>query len=102
MWLLGLTFGSNNAMYFGTNAFVPDYLVSHGRADLIGPALGWLNGAQFLATFILMVAAERLSGRTWPYLVFGPITFASLVGIILSERRVDRRVGRRASASRPR
>lgn len=25
LWLLGLTFGSNNAMYYGTNAFVPDY-----------------------------------------------------------------------------
>ena len=84
IWMLGLTFGCNNSIYFSTNAFLPDYLSSHGRADLIGPGLGWLNGAQFLATFILMAAAERLAGRTWPYLLFGLMTIASLVGIILA------------------
>jgi CP family cyanate transporter-like MFS transporter len=83
-WILGFTFGSNNSIYFATNAFLPDYLASQGRADLIGPGLGWLNGAQFLATFILMLAAERLSGRTWPYLVFGLMTIAALVGIIFT------------------
>src|SRR5712692_5896333 len=40
IWLLGLTFGSNNAIFFGANAFLPDYLASIGRADLIGAALG--------------------------------------------------------------
>jgi len=83
-WILGLTFGSNNSIYFSTNAFLPDYLASQGHADLIGPGLGWLNGAQFLATFVLMLAAERLSGRTWPYLVFGLATVASLLGIIFT------------------
>jgi CP family cyanate transporter-like MFS transporter len=83
-WILGLTFGSNNSIYFSTNAFLPDYLTSHGRADLIGAGLGWLNGAQFLATFILMVAAERLTGRTWPYLVFGLMTIAAVLGIIVT------------------
>jgi CP family cyanate transporter-like MFS transporter len=83
-WVLGLTFGSNNSIYFATNAFLPDYLTSQGRADLIGPGLGWLNGAQFLATFILMLEAERLAGRTWPYLVFGTMTIAAVVGIIFS------------------
>jgi CP family cyanate transporter-like MFS transporter len=83
-WLLGLTFGSNNSIYFSTNAFLPDYLASQGRSDLIGPGLGWLNGAQFLATFILMLAAERLSGRTWPYVVFGTMTIAAVVGIVFA------------------
>ena len=36
IWLLGLTFGANNSLYYGTNAFLPDYLASAGRADLIG------------------------------------------------------------------
>jgi CP family cyanate transporter-like MFS transporter len=83
-WILGLTFGSNNSIYFSTNAFLPDYLASHGRVDLIGFGLGWLNGAQFLATFILMLAAERLSGRTWPYFVFGSMTIAAVIGIIFA------------------
>ena len=68
----------NNSIYFSTNAFLPDYLASQGHADLIGAGLGWLNGAQFLATFILMLAAERLTGRTWPYLVFGLMTIAAI------------------------
>src|SRR5688572_24132883 len=83
-WILGITFGSNNSIYFSTNAFLPDYLASQGHAGLISHGLGWLNGAQFLATFILLVAAERLTGRTWPYLVFGLMTIAALVGIIFS------------------
>ena len=83
-WILGLTFGSNNSIYFSTNAFLPDYLASQGHSDLIGAGLGWLNGAQFLATFILMLAAERLTGRTWPYLVFGLMTIAAIVGIMLT------------------
>jgi CP family cyanate transporter-like MFS transporter len=84
IWILGLTFGSNNSIYFSTNAFLPDYLKSQGHTDLISAGLGWLNGAQFLATFILMVAAERLTGRTWPYLVFGLMTIAAIIGIIVS------------------
>ena len=83
-WILGLTFGSNNSIYFSTNAFLPDYLASQGHSDLIGAGLGWLNGAQFLATFILMVAAERLTGRTWPYLVFGLMTIAAILGIMFA------------------
>ena len=85
VWLLGLTFGANNSMYFGTNAFVPDYLVSHGRADLIGPALVALNGAQLVASLLLLPVAGRLQGyRALPYLVFGPISFLAALGLILS------------------
>jgi CP family cyanate transporter-like MFS transporter len=37
-WLLGFTFGSNNAAYYGANAFLPDFLAGQDRSDLIGPA----------------------------------------------------------------
>jgi CP family cyanate transporter-like MFS transporter len=85
VWLLGLTFGANNAMYFGANAFVPDYLVSHGRADLIGAALVALNGAQLVATLLLIPVAARLQHwRSLPYLLFGPISFLSAIGFVLS------------------
>ncbi len=46
IWLLGLTFGSNNSTYFATNAFLGDYLASLGKPELLGAALGWLNGSQ--------------------------------------------------------
>lgn len=85
VWLLGLTFGSNNSIYFGSNAFVPEYLVSHGRADLIGPALAALNGAQLVATLLLLPFANQLQRwRSLPYLVFGPISFLSVIGLVLS------------------
>jgi MFS transporter, CP family, cyanate transporter len=85
VWLLGLTFGANNSMYFGTNAFLPDYLVNHGRADLIGAALVALNGAQLIATLLLIPVAGRLQNwRSLPYLVFGPISVRSALGLIWS------------------
>lgn len=84
-WLLGLTFGSNNSMYFATNAFLPDYLESIGRADLITGALTWLNLAQVVASFVLMWAAQRLQHRAWPYLVFGAGSLAGLLGIVFAD-----------------
>ena len=42
-----------------------------------------------------MVAAERLTGRTWPYLVFGLMTIAAVLGIIFTHRRLGRCFGRR-------
>jgi CP family cyanate transporter-like MFS transporter len=83
VWLLGLTFGSNNALFYGVNAFLPDYLVANGRADLTAAALGWMNGAQMIASTLLLVTAERLQRRVWPYLVFGPGTFLGVLGIML-------------------
>jgi len=79
IWLLGLTFGCNNAVYYCINAFLPDYLAGIGRADLIGTALGWLNGSQLIASTLLLVTAERVQQRAWPYLVFG---LAPLAGVI--------------------
>jgi MFS transporter, CP family, cyanate transporter len=83
IWLLGITFGCNNSIYFAANAFLPDYLARLGRPDLVGAALTFLNGAQLLASFILMGTADRVLGRTWPYLVFGPLTIVALFGIVL-------------------
>ena len=79
IWLLGIGFGSTNALYFGANAFLPDYLVTQGRADLIGATLAWLNGSQLITSFGLLWLAERVHRRAWPYLVFGPLSLAVLV-----------------------
>jgi len=84
-WLLGLAFGGTNALYYATNAFLPDHLVAHGRPDLVGAALAWLNGSQLIASCILLVAADWLHRRTWPYLVFGPLTVAGLLVMVLGD-----------------
>ena len=82
IWLLGLTFGSNNALFFAANAFLPDYLVSIGRADLTGAALGWMNGSQLIASTLLLLTAGYLQGRAWPYAVFGSATLVAVLGIV--------------------
>ncbi len=84
-WLLGLTFGSNNALFYGINAFLPDYLASIGRADLTGAALGWMSGSQLIASILLLVTAEHVQRRAWPYLVFGPAPLAGVLGILWAD-----------------
>jgi MFS transporter, CP family, cyanate transporter len=81
-WLLGLAFGANNSIYFTANAFLPDYLAHQGRPDLVAAALASLNGSQLLASFLLMATADRVLGRTWPYLVFGLLSIVALIAII--------------------
>jgi MFS transporter, CP family, cyanate transporter len=81
IWLLGLTFGSNNALFYGAAAFLPDYLASIGRADLTGAALGWMAGSQLVASTLLLATADHLQRRAWPYAVFGSAALAGVVGI---------------------
>jgi CP family cyanate transporter-like MFS transporter len=83
IWLLGITFGSNNAAFYGTNAFVPDYLVSMGRTDLIGPVLGCTNSSQVVTSALLLLFAERLQRRVWPFLVFGLAPLVGVAGMLL-------------------
>jgi CP family cyanate transporter-like MFS transporter len=82
LWLLGLTLGSNNSAFFATNAFLGDYLASQGNANLLGPALAWLNGAQVLAPLILLTMAEQMQRRAWPYLVFGPVLLLAFLAMM--------------------
>jgi CP family cyanate transporter-like MFS transporter len=83
IWLLGFTFGSNNSPFFAANAFLGDYLASCGQADLLGPALASLNGAQVVALVLLFVVAGRLQRRAWPFLLFGPLMLAGFLGLIV-------------------
>lgn len=82
IWLLGLTLGSNNSTFFGANAFIGDYLASQGKAYLFGPAVAWLNGMQTAAPLLLLIMADRLERRAWPFLVFGPLLLAAFVAFI--------------------
>jgi CP family cyanate transporter-like MFS transporter len=79
---LGVAFACNNSIYFGINAFLPDFLAAQGRSDLISAALGVVSGAQLVASFILLLIGERLHRRAWPFLVFGSITAATLVALM--------------------
>jgi CP family cyanate transporter-like MFS transporter len=85
LWILGFALGTNNALFFAVNAFVPDYLTSIGRSDLIAATLGWLNGSQLVGSFIMFMMPERLQRRSWPFTVFGPLTTLGLIGIVLTD-----------------
>jgi MFS transporter, CP family, cyanate transporter len=68
---LGLIFGTANALYFATNAFLPGRLIEAGRPDLVNPALTALNLGQLPASFILIAFARHLERRIWPFAVAG-------------------------------
>jgi MFS transporter, CP family, cyanate transporter len=83
IWLLGCTLGSNNALYFATNAFLPDYLDSIARRDLIGLALGCMSASQLVTSTLLLPAADLLLRRAWPYVAFGLATVVGVLGVVL-------------------
>lgn len=82
VWRLGVLFGCINAIYFSANAFMPIYLASKGRADLIGDALLALNLGQLPASLLLLGIAGKLERRAWPYVVAAALALASIGGIV--------------------
>jgi CP family cyanate transporter-like MFS transporter len=84
IWRLGLILSSVNSVYFNANGFMPSYLTSAGRADLVGPALTALNFAQLPASFLLLGFAQRLERRAWPLVVLGFAMLFALAGVAMT------------------
>jgi CP family cyanate transporter-like MFS transporter len=72
---IGLVMGMASAAYFGTNAFVPDFLDQTGRHNLISPTLAVLNASQLLTAPAVALWHRVLTGR------FGFISSAVLMGL---------------------
>jgi CP family cyanate transporter-like MFS transporter len=83
IWRLGIMLGTVNSMYFGTNAFLPDYLSHTGSRDWISPALTALNVGQLPASALLLVFAGRLERRVAPFIVCGALCLVATAGILL-------------------
>jgi CP family cyanate transporter-like MFS transporter len=83
VWRLGLLFCCINAIYFSANAFIPIYLTSADRPDLISGALTALNFGQLPASLLLLALAGRLERTLWPYLVSGLLSLVSIAGLVL-------------------
>jgi CP family cyanate transporter-like MFS transporter len=81
VWQPGLMFGMGTSMYFGANAFVPDYL-SNGHSDLISSTLTALNIGQIPASVLLLLVAGKIERKSWPYVVCGFLSFVAVVGIV--------------------
>jgi len=82
IWRLGLILGSVNAMYFVSNAFLPDYVTAVGRPDLISSALTALNVGQLPASFLMLGLAGGLVKRPSAYAITGALSLLSLVGML--------------------
>jgi MFS transporter, CP family, cyanate transporter len=60
---IGLIMGMASTVYFGTNAYVPDFLDQTGRHQLITPTLAVLNGSQLLTAPAVAIWQRVLTGR---------------------------------------
>ena len=81
-WYLGLIFGCASAVYWGSNAFIPDYLQATGRAGLVAGALTALNGGQIPASILIGAFSTRVIAHRWPFIAMGAATSLSLVGFL--------------------
>jgi CP family cyanate transporter-like MFS transporter len=82
IWRLGFMLGTVNAIYFATNAFIPDFLRAHGMAEWISAALTGLNAGQLPASFILLAYASRLELKVWPIAACGALCVISTGAIV--------------------
>ena len=81
-WRIGLTFGSVTSTYFCLNGFLPAHLAASSHQELVSATLTALNSGQIPASLLLLVAADRLQGKRWPYMVLGVVSSACVVGIM--------------------
>lgn len=77
-WGLGLLLAGSSTVYFGINAFIPDYLHAKGASELIGPCLTAFNVAQLPSSLVLMLIADRFTGRKAPLIWSGVGCLAGL------------------------
>jgi MFS transporter, CP family, cyanate transporter len=80
---IGLVMGMASAVYFGTNAYIPDFLDQTGRHSLITPTLFVLNAAQLLTAPAVALRERLLTGRVG---FIGSATLMAIgqLGIILT------------------
>jgi MFS transporter, CP family, cyanate transporter len=80
---IGLVMGMASAVYFGTNAYIPDFLDQTGRHQLITPTLAALNGAQLLTAPAVAVWDRLLTGRIG-FIGSAALMAVAQVGIVLT------------------
>lgn len=83
-WRIGLILGSINSTYFCINGFLPAYLNGNGHPELVSTALTALNLSQIPTSSLLLLVADRVQGRRWPYLLFGLSFVICVIGIMSS------------------
>jgi CP family cyanate transporter-like MFS transporter len=79
----GVVMGMASAIYFATNAYIPDFLDQTGRHQLITPTLAIFNGAQLLTAPVVAVWDRLLTGRIG-FLGSAGLMGVAQVGIVLT------------------
>jgi CP family cyanate transporter-like MFS transporter len=80
---IGVVMGMASAVYFGSNAYIPDFLDQTGRHNLITPTLAVLNGAQLLTAPAVAIWERVLAGRAG-FIGSGVLMGVAQLGIILT------------------
>jgi CP family cyanate transporter-like MFS transporter len=60
---IGVVMGMASAVYFASNAYIPDFLDQSGRHQLIAPTLAVLNASQLLTAPAVALWERLLTGR---------------------------------------
>ena len=84
-WKLGLLSGYASSLYFGNNAFLPDYLAWRGRADILNATLSALNWVQMPASVLMLFFARHLTMKRWPFIALQALSLVSIAGMLLMD-----------------
>lgn len=82
-WRLGLVLGCASAAYFGSNAFIPDYLKATHHDALIPLGLTSLNLSQLPSSAVAVLWSRHVIARRWPFMLAGVVTAISAVGFAM-------------------
>lgn len=80
---IGVVMGMASAVYFGTNAFIPDFLDQSGRHQLIAPTLFVLNASQLLTAPAVALWDRFLTSRAG-FLGSAGLMALAQVGLVLT------------------
>lgn len=83
-WQLGFIIGGTGAIYFGGNAFLPDYLHQIGHPELLNAVLTALNTGQLPASLTVIAFGRHLVRRRVPFIVMALIALTGLAGLLVS------------------
>jgi MFS transporter, CP family, cyanate transporter len=82
-WQLGFILGGTGAIYFGANAFLPDYLHAIGRPQLLDVVLTALNTGQLPASLIVIAFGRHLVRRKMPFAAMALLALIGLAGLLV-------------------
>jgi CP family cyanate transporter-like MFS transporter len=84
MWRAGLVMGFASAAYFGTNAFIPDFVRATGHGGLKDAGLAALNTSQLAASALVLTIGRRLVGARWPFVLAAALIVGAAVALALT------------------